>query len=336
LYFRVIHYNLIYNFCKILKNAPPFRLSPSGSLHFLTFDAHRSFKPLKANICGVTFLKSSQNWARQSFTLVELLVVIAILSILMMLIQPALRSALQKTTGLSCLNNLNKIGSATLTYAGDHNNFIPGRDYNGFAQWQSYTSTAWTPSQVGYPPRAPQSAGLLHNGNYLRGPEVFFCPGRKAPDFFSSEQQSCSHNTCDNRWHGMGPGFAAYFGYMLAHGNYNVQDNNNLAFSSWTQLGRVNPGYILGMDVTGRHIDELRGASKCNHGMGVNVVLFDGSAGFREDPTSHLELVFQHGLFPNVYDGRPGFRNNPSHSPTAWLYINSYGRSQKWVDSLYE
>jgi hypothetical protein len=138
----------------------------------------------------------------------------------------------------------------------------------------------------------------------------------------------------------MRPGGSAIMGYALAHGNWNCgnMDTPNFNFGKWTQLDHVNPGYILGYDMTGNNssLTQLLGASKYNHGRGINVVLFDGSAGFQEDLASNLETYFTFGGFPNVLDGRIGKRNSQTGSVAAWLYINCYGRSQQWVDSLFQ
>jgi prepilin-type N-terminal cleavage/methylation domain-containing protein len=209
-------------------------LQNSPSPIFWSFGALWSHKPIKSKIDILRFapLKSTKKPARQGFTLVEMLVVIAVLSILMMLLQPALRNVLQKTTGLSCLNNLKKIATATFTYAGDHNNYIPGRDYKGLFHWQSYTVNAHLGNQVGYPPSSPQSGGLLHFGGYLQGPDVYFCPGRKSPDVFSLDNNRCNDTFCrpNNYWHNMYAGGSALMGYALAHNNFNFLSSSDFNF----------------------------------------------------------------------------------------------------------
>ncbi len=59
------------------------------------------------------------------FTLVEMLVVIAIIGILAALFMPGLRSALESSRGLSCLNNLKQIAQTGQMYADDHNSCYP-------------------------------------------------------------------------------------------------------------------------------------------------------------------------------------------------------------------
>jgi prepilin-type N-terminal cleavage/methylation domain-containing protein/prepilin-type processing-associated H-X9-DG protein len=64
---------------------------------------------------------------RKSFTLIELLVVIAIIAILASLLLPALKSARQTAQRAVCQSNLKQIAQGTAMYAGDWNDYMPGR-----------------------------------------------------------------------------------------------------------------------------------------------------------------------------------------------------------------
>ncbi len=288
-------------------------------------------------------VKSNPNcksFVLKEFTLIELLVVIAIIAILAALLLPGLQKAKQVAKGISCLSNLKQIGLATLNYADDYDGYIPGRDYEGCNLWQNYTATAWTVNQANYPTSAPQSGGLLYLGNYIQSPTVFFCPGRISPDTYSWDKNICASREAVCKpvgyWHALRAGGAAYMGYFLAQGNSNCtgsMDTPGFNFGKWTRLSHVDPGYILGFDVTGNNgLSDLRGASAHKHGKGVNVALFDGSAGFQPDPSSRLELNF---TISYVIDGRKNYRNDQTKCAAAWLYINKYGRSQAWVDNLF-
>lgn len=61
-----------------------------------------------------------------AFTLVELLVVIAIIAILAALLLPALNSVRERADSTKCGANLREIGSALISYCGDHDDFLPG------------------------------------------------------------------------------------------------------------------------------------------------------------------------------------------------------------------
>ncbi len=61
-----------------------------------------------------------------AFTLIELLVVIAIIAILAALLLPALNSVRDRADSTKCTSNLKEIGSAIISYCGDHDDFLPG------------------------------------------------------------------------------------------------------------------------------------------------------------------------------------------------------------------
>ncbi len=118
---------------------------------------------------------------RRGFTLVELLVVIAVISILAMLLFPAMQKAKDMAKKVACMNNLKQLGVGTMQYAGTHMKYLPpggGGDWeydgNGAYEWQDALAEymgldlSW-------------SIRFTDNWGVGVGTDLLYCPGAITP-----------------------------------------------------------------------------------------------------------------------------------------------------------
>ena len=99
-----------YNACKASASCP------NGALHIFRRKMLHTAEP-----CFI----------RSAFTLIELLVVIAIIAILAAMLLPALQQARGRGQSIKCLNHLKSLGTASLQYMTDYQDYIPhGKNYN--------------------------------------------------------------------------------------------------------------------------------------------------------------------------------------------------------------
>jgi len=123
---------------------------------------------------------------RSGFTLVELLVVVSIIALLLAILLPAIRQARAVAVSVQCLNRQKQIGTALQMYAGDYNNWIPGRHMNIPKFWNAADPIGlrpWNEALTRIGPNSPNDYGLIAEWN--PGPEggdpsftytSFMCP----------------------------------------------------------------------------------------------------------------------------------------------------------------
>ena len=234
------------------------------------------------------------------FTLIELLVVIAIISLLVSILLPSLRQAKALAVQIKCLSNVRNIALGLHAYANDFNEFLPGVKVTGGYDYthRAHAARNWGNQNARY--FGPESIGLLHVGDYLKGPDVYYCPGRGGSDPFYS------YHTPDHWGVPMtGSGWVPV-SYIVATSNVQMNDANKAVmvdYGTWHRLSTTDPTKMLAFDVCVQDAGLPYGASAHGHGAGYNFSFFDGSGQWLDDEDNFIETRYQlNSIRPWVYN----------------------------------
>ncbi len=211
---------------------------------------------------------------RGGFTLIELLVVIAIIAILAAMLLPALSKAKAKAQQSYCYNNLKQMGLAMLMYADDSGGKVP-RGNEPF-WWQIFI---------------PYLGGTKASRDQYDRVKVYTCPAY--PD---KRQEMCY---VVNAWKFNGPsdmtgseivGLQSVSRIQKPVATIYFTDNENAAwrpiFTGSNIIGSDSLNDVwspnhLPYGATGRALSSERRIAARRHGEGVNLMFFDGHAGYQ-------------------------------------------------------
>jgi type II secretory pathway pseudopilin PulG len=147
-------------------------------MRLLKTNSSRQLPNVGIRLFGVRTKKSQK--LSEAFALSELLVIVAVISLLTLVLMPALAGNRQQSKSAICLNNLRQIGAGLLMYASDYNDTlfnVSGSIPNG-GQW--YPSPAST--TLISPSSSDAYWGVAYINYVGNSREVFRCPSARKVD----------------------------------------------------------------------------------------------------------------------------------------------------------
>jgi type II secretory pathway pseudopilin PulG len=216
------------------------------------------------------------------FSLLELLVVLAIMMAMLSVIAPVLGSAARFSWQLSCMEQMRTLGRASVTFAVDHDDWLPRGPVDlGAGRWvgdpdlgsplEIYNRRRQTAGAALFDVEGWYGQGLLYEGAYLSSGQVYYCPSVTRPGWSFQE-----------RWPrtfvGRTPSRRTIYVTLVYRGGV------------WSRRGEAAGPMRLqqGSGARGLFVDNPLGGAM-NHPDGYNVAYLDNAVAWRETQSPLLQ-----------------------------------------------
>lgn len=218
-------------------------------------------RSLRANIEHRLIVARPVGRRSRGFSLLDLLVSIAVISILIAILLPVLGHVSEATRRVVCRSNTRQFGIGLQLFAEDHNARLPASAYSGsFPAPQNMMIVridggAW------------DGVGHLYEQDYLRAPEIFYCP---------SHHGNHSLDAYESAWNTVGDEIV---------GNYHFRSIPR----SQAYLSELGPEVTL-------LADGMQSIDDYNHAVGANMLKADLSVHWFADPEGMLAQTLPQGI----------------------------------------
>lgn len=194
----------------------------------------------------------------RAFTAVDLLVSITVIAVLIGILLPSLATVHETARRTVCKSNLRQIGFGIASFADERGGRLPSSVFkqNGDVQ-EMMTLRLQADRGAGRPLAQWDGLGLLHQGAFLLGPKVYYCPSHHGENAFSVYAQGWSDESQD-----------------LLVGNYQYRGTGR---DGMMDLFRITPAR------TALVSDGMRTRNDYNHIVGANILRADLSTTWVDD-----------------------------------------------------
>lgn len=203
---------------------------------------------------------AAKHRSRCAFTIIDVLVSMTVIGVLIGILLPSLASVHETARRTVCTSNLRQIGFGVASFADQNGGRLP---YSVFKQGGSMSVQDMMTLRIAATHPAARSKaqwdslGLLHEGEYLRGPKVYYCPSHHGEHHFRVYSQE-----------------------------WGLSDQSELV-SNYQYRGSGRDGvrdlYRITPSRTALVSDGMRSQNDFNHNIGTNILRADLSTGWIDD-----------------------------------------------------